>query len=87
MTTITIDLPDDVAAALDVKATAWKTSVSALLEGAAINLVDEEPEAGWDSSLSPEDIEAIEAGLADAAAGRVRPWEQVRLEMRQLVSK
>lgn len=87
MTTITIDLPDDLAAALGTKAKAWETSVSALLEGAAVNLVHDKAEDSWDPSLTPEDILAIEAGLADATAGRVRPWDEVRAHLQYLVKQ
>jgi predicted transcriptional regulator len=90
MTTITIELPDDLAARLTEQASAAQTSleqfVAGLLAGNADadDWVEDPPSAGWDASLTPEDIAAIEEGLADAAAGRVRPWDEVRPELQRI---
>jgi predicted transcriptional regulator len=77
MTTITIDLPDDIAAALAAKASEWKTSVGELLTGAAINLVEEDDDGSWHPSLTPDDIAAIKEGMAQAKRGEVYSLEEV----------
>jgi predicted transcriptional regulator len=89
MTTITIDLPDDVLTRLSQHARTFKTSVTELAEAFVVRGIEDEDqsEQGWDPSLTPEDIAAIEEGLADIAAGRTRPWSEVRAEMQALVAK
>ena len=96
MTTITIKLSDDMARRLAERAEVLAAEVQAAprladrLAGAFVARGIEEEEAvgaGWDPSLTPDDIAAIERGIADAAAGRVRPWEEVREEMRALVGR
>jgi predicted transcriptional regulator len=89
MTTITIDLPDDVLARLSQHAQTFTTSVTELAEAFVGRGIEDEDQTGqgWDPSLTPEDIAAIEEGLTDIAAGRTRPWAEVRAEMQALVSK
>jgi predicted transcriptional regulator len=89
MTTLTIDLPEEVLTRLSQHAQTYKTSVTELAEAFVVRGIDDEDhtEQGWDPSLTPEDIAAIEEGLADIAAGRTRPWSEVRSEMQALVAK
>jgi predicted transcriptional regulator len=88
MTTITIDLPDDVLARLSQHAQTFKTSVTELAEAFVERGIEDEDQAeqSWDPSLTLEDIAAIERGLADIAAGRTVPDAQVMEEMRKLIA-
>lgn len=87
MTTITIDLPDDLLARARVHADTLRISVAEMLEMTLVEKLDRGGTGQWDPSLTPEDIAAIEEGLTDIAAGRTRPWAEVRAEMQALVSK
>jgi Arc/MetJ-type ribon-helix-helix transcriptional regulator len=52
----------------------------------ALDLVDE-IDAADDSPLTPSEIAGIERGLADVAAGRTIPLEEVRAEMARRFSR
>ena len=82
MTAITLHLPDDLAARLaalpDEQVNAY--AVAALSDlAAADEKADEEGIVA--DELSPEDLAAIGAGLADMDAGRARPAAEVFAEL------
>lgn len=79
MTTITIDLPDDIAARLSQQARTFKTSVSELAEAFVVRGIEDEEQVGqgWHPSLTPDDIAAIEEGMAQAKRGEVYPLDEV----------
>jgi predicted transcriptional regulator len=87
MITITIELPDDIATRLASHAAQLKTSVTELAEAFVVRGIEDEEAHTWDPSLTPEDIAAIEAGLADVKAGRVVPHEVVVEDVRQLLAR
>ena len=79
MTTITIDLPNDVVTRLTEQARLSRTSITELAQAFVVRGLqgEDDSEEGWDPSLTPDDIAAIEEGLADIAAGRVHSLEDV----------
>jgi predicted transcriptional regulator len=89
MTSITINLPDDIVQRLTVQAERLKTSLADLTEAFVIRGIEDEEGAqeGWDPSLTPEDIVAIKAGLADIEVGRTIPHEIVFEELRKRLSQ
>ena len=89
MTTITIDLPDDLAVRLTQQAHAFKTSITELAEAFVIRGIEDEELIGqtWHPSLTPDDIVAIEAGIADAAAGRVYTQQAVMQELQEILDR
>lgn len=79
MTTITIDLPDDIAARLSHQARTYKTSVSELAEAFVVRGIEDEEQIGegWHPSLTPDDIAAIKVGMAQAKRGEVYSLDEV----------
>jgi predicted transcriptional regulator len=79
MTTITIDLPDDVLARLSQHAQTFKTSVTELAEAFVVRGIEDEEQVGqgWHPSLTPDDIAAIEEGMAQAKRGEVYSLDEV----------
>jgi predicted transcriptional regulator len=77
MTTITLDLPDDLAAALQAMPEGERNhfAVALMRDGLAYREEDERPEtqeelAALVGPLTPEDIASLGRGFADADAGR-----------------
>jgi predicted transcriptional regulator len=87
MTSITIELSDELAAALTAKADAWRMTVAELVRDATESFLAQDQAEGWDPSLTREDIAAIEEGLADATAGRTVSHEAVMEEARKLLRR
>lgn len=89
MTTITIDLPNDVVALLAEQARLSRTSINELAQSFVVRGLEEEEdvEERWDPSLTPDDIAAIEEGLADIAAGRVHSVEDVMLDVQLIIDR
>ena len=87
MTAITLDLPDDLLTRARERAEVMKISIVEMLQTTLIGALEPATGDAWDPSLTPQDIAAIEEGLADIAAGRTRPWTEVRAEMQALVSR
>lgn len=79
MTTITLDLPEDIAARLSEQARTFKTSISELAEALVIRGLEDEEQVGqgWHPSLTPDDIAAIKEGMAQAKRGEVYPLDEV----------
>jgi predicted transcriptional regulator len=88
MTTITIDLPETVVERLSKRAETFKIDLAEMVESYVLRGIqdDDDGEEGWDPSLSPEDIAAIEEGMADAAAGRTIPHEKIMEDCRKLLA-
>ena len=82
MTTITIELPDDIAADLAAKAAARKMSVNEVMHEAAIQMVlhSEHPLEALD--LTQEEIDAFYAAQLDLAEGQTASHEQAMAHFR-----
>jgi predicted transcriptional regulator len=79
MTTITIDLSDDFAVRLSQQARTLKTSINELAEAFVVRGIEDEEQVGqgWHPSLTPDDIAAIEEGMAQAKRGEVYSLDEV----------
>ncbi len=77
MTAITLHLPDDKAARLRARAEASGEDPDAFAVAAVLRALDELDELDEEDELTPDDLAAIGAGLADLDAGRVKPGAAV----------
>ena len=83
MKTFTVQLADDVADKLSGLADVRGVTVENLVAVGAKALVDDIPDDDdFRRHFTPDQIASIEAGLADAAAGRTYSHEEVMSELR-----
>jgi predicted transcriptional regulator len=83
MTTITIDLPNEVAVQLQTQAASSKKSLEVFLQECVSDFALSDESALDPLDLSPEELKAVESARADLTAGRTFTHEQVMSEMRQ----
>jgi predicted transcriptional regulator len=70
MTTITIDLPDQLTKDLNAKATAWQVSLEVVLQEAAQQFLLNDESQLDPVDLTPDELSALESAREDLAAGR-----------------
>ena len=82
MTTIIIELPDEIAADIAAKAAAWKMSVNEVMHEAAVHMVlhGEHPHEALD--LTQEEIDAFYAAQLDLAEGQTVSHEKAMAHFR-----
>jgi plasmid stability protein len=83
MTTITIDLPEDVASDLRAKAANHHMSLEAFVQESVSHFILSDESGLEPISLMPEEIVALERAKEDLAAGRTFTHEEVMHQIRK----
>jgi predicted transcriptional regulator len=87
MTTITFDLPDDLAADLVAKAASWQMSIDEVLHEAALQLMLSDENPREPIALSEEELAAFHAAQLDLAEGRTVSHDEAMARFRQVLNR